>query len=350
MISGIGRFKDLYRLIELEQPENAIVFCNTRDSSFQVANYLKQQGYSAEVLNGELPQAEREKVMGRMRAERIRFLVATDIAARGIDISFLPCVINYVLPESAEGYVHRTGRTGRAGRGGVAYSLIAPKEIGMFYQLRRAYKFDLKARELPADEALTEIRERRALDTILEGLDAEGELDYGRYLSFVDAFPKLPDYRSRLAKLMAFFVSNRNELAVSLVTAPEQPNVEPEKPEPEKDTEPPKQVPRVEPPAEEPPEDTSHKPKERPAPEKVAVPSQPRMKTIRLNVGKDMIDSSDTLVALVEELAGLERTDLGKTTMYPKRATIEVREDYIADVVEAINGQRIGEFELKASY
>ena len=97
-------------------------------------------------------------------------------------------------------------------------------------------------------------------------------------------------------------------------------------------------------------EDTPQKPKERPAPEKVVVPSQPRMRTIRLNVGKDMIDSSDTLMALVEELAGLERTDLGVTTMYPKRATIEVREDYVADVVEAINGERIGEFELKARY
>jgi ATP-dependent RNA helicase DeaD len=203
----------------MDEPEAAIIFCNTKDDSFQVANFLKGQGFNADVLNGDLPQNERQIVMGRMKSGDLRFLVATDIAARGIDISFLPCVINYVLPESAESYVHRTGRTGRAGRSGVAVSLISPKEIGMFYQLRRAYKFELQRRDMVDDETLLALRERRALDRILAGLDAEEDLAYGQYLSFADSFPNLPDHRQRLAKLIAYFTAEEARKAAARAAA-----------------------------------------------------------------------------------------------------------------------------------
>src|SRR6185437_5129351 len=96
----------------------------------RVAEALKRQGFDADWLNGDLPQGEREEVMSRTRQGKLRFLVATDVAARGIDVSHLTHVINYDFPESAERYVHRTGRTGRAGRTGTAIALIGPKDIG----------------------------------------------------------------------------------------------------------------------------------------------------------------------------------------------------------------------------
>ena len=114
----------LVRMLEVEDPESALIFCNTRDETERVAGMLQRQGYDADWLNGDLPQSEREKVMTRSKEGNLRFLVATDVAARGIDISHLTHVINYDFPESTEVYVHRTGRTGRMGRTGTAISLI----------------------------------------------------------------------------------------------------------------------------------------------------------------------------------------------------------------------------------
>ncbi|MEP7123593.1 MAG: DEAD/DEAH box helicase, partial [Byssovorax sp.] len=120
----------LLRMIEVEDPESAVVFCNTKDETERVASALQRQGFDAAWLNGDLAQNDRERVMSATREGRLRFLVATDVAARGIDISHLTHVINYDFPQDAESYVHRTGRTGRAGRTGTAISLITPQDIG----------------------------------------------------------------------------------------------------------------------------------------------------------------------------------------------------------------------------
>src|SRR4029077_6072379 len=99
----------LVRILEVEDPESAIIFCNTRDETQKVAEALKARGFDADWLNGDLPQTDRERVMTATRQGRLRFLVATDGAARGIDISHLTHVINHDFPETAEQYVHRTG-------------------------------------------------------------------------------------------------------------------------------------------------------------------------------------------------------------------------------------------------
>jgi ATP-dependent RNA helicase DeaD len=144
------KVKDLVQVIETENPESAVVFCNTRDETKRVATALQQQGYSADWLNADLAQNDREKVMAQTRRGELRFLVATDVAARGIDISHLTHVINHDFPETAESYVHRTGRTGRAGRTGTAVSLIAPNNIGNLYILRLTYKIRPIEKQLPS--------------------------------------------------------------------------------------------------------------------------------------------------------------------------------------------------------
>jgi len=139
----------LAHIIDVEDPESAIVFCNTKDETERVAEMLKQRGYDAEWLNGDLEQREREKVMAATREGKVRFLVCTDVASRGIDISHLTHVINADFPESAEQYVHRTGRTGRAGRTGTAISIVGPKDVGHLYMLRLTYKIRPIERTLP---------------------------------------------------------------------------------------------------------------------------------------------------------------------------------------------------------
>jgi ATP-dependent RNA helicase DeaD len=123
-----------------------------------VAAFLRQHGHDAEAISSDLAQSDRERVLGRMRAGGIKFLVATDVAARGIDIEALSHVFNYTFPESPEVYVHRTGRTGRAGKNGTAVSLIGPTEVGSFYYLKLLYKIKPEERALPSE---TEIRSRR---------------------------------------------------------------------------------------------------------------------------------------------------------------------------------------------
>jgi ATP-dependent RNA helicase DeaD len=136
-------------IIEVEDPQSAVVFCNTKDETERVAELLKSRGYDADWLNGDLEQRERERVMQATREGKLRFLVATDVAARGIDISHLTHVINADFPESAEQYVHRTGRTGRAGRTGTAISVVGPKDVGHLYMLRLTYKIRPIERMLP---------------------------------------------------------------------------------------------------------------------------------------------------------------------------------------------------------
>jgi ATP-dependent RNA helicase DeaD len=149
IVSGVARTRDLLKILIAENPESAIIFCNTRDETAMVARFLQRQGLDAEPISSDLTQKDRERVMGRTKAKNLRFLVATDVAARGIDISDLSHVINFTFPESAEVYVHRTGRTGRAGKTGTALSLIGPRELGSFYYLKVMYKITPEERDLP---------------------------------------------------------------------------------------------------------------------------------------------------------------------------------------------------------
>jgi ATP-dependent RNA helicase DeaD len=163
-IPGGQREAELTRVLAFENPDRALIFCNTREETGRVAEFLRRQGLDAEAISSDLSQSERENVMTRMRAGSIRFLVATDVAARGIDLENLPCVINYTFPESPEAYIHRTGRTGRAGRSGHAISLIGPTEVGSFYYLKLLYKIRPEERALPSE---AELRSKHEGESVL---------------------------------------------------------------------------------------------------------------------------------------------------------------------------------------
>ena len=152
IVSGIARSRDLLKIIYAEEPESAIIFCNLRDETTTVAKFLNKQGLDAEPLSSDLSQADRERVMNRMKAKNLRFLCATDVAARGIDISNLTHVINFSVPEQPEVYVHRTGRTGRAGKKGTALSLVGPRELGNFRFIRLQFGIKPEERLLPKDD------------------------------------------------------------------------------------------------------------------------------------------------------------------------------------------------------
>ncbi len=161
---------DFAAMLEIENPESAIVFCNTRDQTKRVAGALRDRGYTADWLNADLGQADREKVMHACRSGQLRFLVATDVAARGIDISHLTHVINFDFPESAEAYVHRTGRTGRAGRTGTAISMVAPGDVGNLYMLRLTYGIRPLQRTVPSRRELQTRTEADLIESLARGI------------------------------------------------------------------------------------------------------------------------------------------------------------------------------------
>src|SRR5438128_5729709 len=144
--------RNLLYLIEREDPESAIIFCNLRTDTELVANVLNRNGLDAEMLNGDLPQKERERVMAKVKRGEVRFMVATDIAARGIDISDLSHVLNYSLPEDPAVYLHRVGRTGRIGKKGTAISLVSGAELNTLGVLEKKYGIQFEVRNLPTPE------------------------------------------------------------------------------------------------------------------------------------------------------------------------------------------------------
>ena len=185
MVSGTNRSGDLVQVLNVEDPETAIIFCNMRAETERVAADLKKAGFNADWLNGDLPQRERERIMARTREGKLRYLVATDVAARGIDVSHLTHVINYSFPESGATYVHRTGRTGRAGRTGAAISLVSPQELGRLYYLRLEYKITPIERSLPSageNRTRQELDRLKLLEQSIERLPSGDELALARRL------------------------------------------------------------------------------------------------------------------------------------------------------------------------
>jgi ATP-dependent RNA helicase DeaD len=157
----------LGRLLDIEQPTAALVFCRTRDEVDQLAETLNGRGYRAEPLHGGMTQQQRDRVMSRLRAGHADLLVATDVAARGLDIDQLTHVVNYDVPSAPESYVHRIGRVGRAGREGVAITLAQPREHRMLKTIERVTKHKIAIEKIPT---IADLRARR-LELTRAGLE-----------------------------------------------------------------------------------------------------------------------------------------------------------------------------------
>ncbi|MFZ2362609.1 MAG: DEAD/DEAH box helicase [Anaerolineae bacterium] len=171
-VPGMDKDRALVRLIEVENPTSAIIFCNTKVKVHYVTAVLQRFGYDADELSADLGQSERERVLERVRLGTLRFLVATDVAARGLDIPDLSHVIQYEPPEDVESYIHRAGRTGRAGATGTAITLVSAGELMAFNRIAKHYQIEMAERPLPSDadveavvaERLTALLEARLRD------------------------------------------------------------------------------------------------------------------------------------------------------------------------------------------
>ncbi|MBN1145564.1 MAG: DEAD/DEAH box helicase [Bacteroidales bacterium] len=156
MVQAKDRYAALKRIADMNPSIYGIVFCRTRIETKEVAEKLMHDGYNADALHGDLSQSQRDYVMSRFRMKNIQMLVATDVAARGLDVHDLTHIINYNLPDDPEVYVHRSGRTGRAGKNGIAVSLVHVKESGRIRELERITTKQFERKQVPGGREICE--------------------------------------------------------------------------------------------------------------------------------------------------------------------------------------------------
>ncbi|MDR0953857.1 MAG: DEAD/DEAH box helicase [Rikenellaceae bacterium] len=171
------KFDALTRIIDIEPDFYGIVFAHTKVGVDEMVNRLIERGYAAEGLHGDVSQAQREKTLKKFKKKLVNILVATDVAARGIDVNNLTHVINYSLPQDSESYVHRIGRTGRAGNEGTAITFISPSEYRRFAAMRKAVKSDIRKEQLPSAEDIISVRRQKIMDELQTVVTGEGLVD-----------------------------------------------------------------------------------------------------------------------------------------------------------------------------
>ena len=204
------KFDALTRIIDVEPEFYGIVFSRTRTGADDIVAKLLERGYAAEVLHGDISQAQREKILGKFKKKQVNILVATDVAARGIDVSNLTHVINYSLPQDSDSYVHRIGRTGRAGNQGTAITFISPSEMRKFGFLKRTIKADIKLEQLPTPADIIATKRNK----IKEDLDAIVESEsYGECTGM--AAELLENYPPEVALSALLRLAFKNELSES---------------------------------------------------------------------------------------------------------------------------------------
>ena len=397
LATGLSKGQQLIRILENEDPESAIIFCNTRVVTQRTANELRGAGYDAAWLNGDMAQSDRERVLGAARRGELRFLVATDVAARGIDISHVTHVINFDFPENVESYIHRTGRTGRAGRTGTAISLVAPAELGSLYYLRLTYKIFPIERSIPTEGELQTRLETDRIELLSQAfLEEPGDLERAiarRLLTH-------PDAERLLGGMLSSFFGTRPEIDEQAAAArrerkpdpmpepedtkakkPRQKKPRSEKPRSEKPRE---EKPREEKPREEKPREA--KPREEKPREEKPREEKPRAEKPRAekrdsdrparsdsdrddeqrrppkNDGQDFERDDDVylyinlgrrdgirpgeLVRLLATECDLDRDDVGRIRIRDRHSFVGVPRDLVDEIVEQLAGQESHDKEL----
>lgn len=214
------KFEATARILESEKTEGVLVFVKTKLGTVELAENLAARGFTASALNGDMPQTQRQRMVEQFKSGRIDVLVATDVAARGLDVDRVSHVINYDLPRDAEAYVHRIGRTGRAGREGTAILLVTPRERSSAAAFQRATQQTIEPMELPS---VDDINRRRVADfkaQIIDALAAD-DLDlYGEIIDSVAAETSEPPVR--IAAALAKLAHGERPLLVAEVPRPAQ--------------------------------------------------------------------------------------------------------------------------------
>ncbi len=212
------KFEILCRLLDMEAPDLAIIFGRTKRRVDELSEALKKRGYTAEGLHGDLSQNQRDVVMRKFRDGTIDVLVATDVAARGLDVTGVTHVINFDLPQDPESYVHRIGRTGRAGKEGVAITFVTPRETDHLHLIERVTRHRIAKRPLPSLAEAVEGKQRATAEQLIEIMEQE---DFQMYKGFAIQLLEQYDSVQVLAAALKLLTGEKKHVEIRLT--PEEP-------------------------------------------------------------------------------------------------------------------------------
>lgn len=212
------KFDVLCRLLDIQSPELCIVFARTKRRVDEIFEALSKRGYLAEGIHSDLTQSKRNQVMGRFREGAIDILVATDVAARGIDIDGVSHVYNFDIPQDPDGYVHRVGRTGRAGKAGEAITFVTPRELGQLKQIEGTIRRKIYRRSIPTINEAIEGQQQLAVDKLM---DAVEERNIGLYRELAKGLLETTDSVTLLSAALSLLTKETR--ATSVVLTEERP-------------------------------------------------------------------------------------------------------------------------------
>ncbi len=332
LVAGMQKLDALTRILEAEPFDGMIIFARTKLGTEELATKLQARGFAATAINGDMAQQQRERTIEQLKNGKIDILVATDVAARGLDVDRISHVINYDVPSDPESYTHRIGRTGRAGRSGEAILFITPRERGLLKAIERATRQPVSALTLPTVKAVNDVRIAKFKDQITETLAAGGLEQFRSLIEEYEREQNVPavDIAAALAKL------GRGDVPLLL----EKPDRE-ARPAPAWEDRPARtdfveRLPRA-------PRDAAGGWEDRPAraprepgfkKERVMRDPEPGMATYRIEVGHANGVKPGNIVGAIANEGGIESKYIGRIEIYDDFTTLDLPDDLPQDLVD----------------
>ncbi len=290
LVSYPRKMDALTRLLEVEQGDAMIVFVRTKQATEEVAEKLRARGFAAAAINGDIPQAVRERTISQLKDGTIDILVATDVAARGLDVERISHVVNFDIPHDPESYVHRIGRTGRAGRSGTALLFVTPRERHLLNSIERVTRKKLIEDQLPSVEDVNAQRVQKFRDSITDALNAPGFEMFRRLIEDYERDNDVP-----MVDIAAALALQSRDGAEFLLTEP-------------------------------PPEKHRERPERPDRPERDRAPRKTRddLATYRIAVGKRHKVNPGAIVGAIANEGGLHRSDFGHISIKVDHSLVEL--------------------------
>jgi ATP-dependent RNA helicase DeaD len=311
-VAGPRKMDALTRVLEVEPFEAMIVFVRTKQATEEVAERLRARGFSASAINGDIPQAQRERTITALKEGGVDILVATDVAARGLDVDRISHVLNYDIPQDTESYVHRIGRTGRAGRSGSALLFVSPRERHLLKSIEKATRQKLTEAELPSVEDVNAQRVAKFADSITDTLGSPG---IEVFRSLVEDYEREHDVP--MADIAAALALQSRD-GEAFLMSPEMPS-------------------------ERPPDRRPKQRQDRPA-KSARKPGEGRktgFATYRIAVGKRHKIGPGAIVGAIANEGGLHRSDFGHITIGPDFSLVELPAKLPRATLKALERTRI---------
>jgi ATP-dependent RNA helicase DeaD len=312
LVHSKDKYEVLKRIADINPSIYGIVFCRTRRETKEIANKLMQDGYNAEALHGDLSQAQRDTVMDKFRLNHLQLLVATDVAARGLDVNDLTHIINYNLPDDTEGYIHRSGRTGRAGKGGTSTAIIHTRETGKIKEIEKKAGITFSRQQVPGGEEICQ----KQLYTLIDKME-KVEVDEKQVEPFLAEIYKKLDWMSK-EELIKHFVSLEFNRFLDYYKNARDINVSERKIREQKKT------------------DT----KKRSRKEQRKQGNNAELKRMYINVGSKQNLNPPRLIGLINEALDSGNAEIGKIDVMKKFSFFDFEAKYKDQLIKALKGKK----------